>query len=678
MASEYPYEGFYERLSSVEQDFAMMREYMLHGMKDPHREDLFHGIQRTLLDIHYDLSVRKNILDAPMLQPFKRTLINRDLSVDALRMQLSNAADEQSRYEALTRAFFALIASYHWKKNEVKEWVDFLVSPDFRETDCATLVSALTLSLLENHSAVKAQCLAEVYVRSTSELVRQRAFVGCLLAEGRYSSNASGSRTMDAVSLMACSPDFVKGVKEVYVQMLSCANAVKDSKEVRESILPDIIKNQPFIITPEGIKERPADKGADGKDLPYDPHADEREEKGMEEMERSVQKMVNMQRKGADVFFEGFSQMKRMPFFYKAVNWFLPFYKDHPDIQNSISAVKSSRFIDRITQRGPFCESDKYSFVIAMSDVIKRVPENIRKMMEDGEVGPIGMFPDNENGPSASFMRLQYLQDLYRFYTLSPMSQGLYNPFSQLDGCNVWLCTLTHVGDTDKKEMCLFLLKRMNEGVGRHAISSILGRFEDKESYDYLFCYAEYALSAKRYGIAIEKYNQCLGLKPDNIPALRSLARAYYVTGDYDKAASAFDALHTLQPDSLSHQLNYAMAMTKAGRGEEVVNLLYKLEYENPDNVTVNNTLGWTLMYVHKPEQALSTLQKTVTDKNNSASKVLNLAYAYLINNNMAEGARLLHNIPKETRLDSISEDAELLGMYGIGPAEMAILASED
>ena len=71
MAAEYPYEGFAERLNSVEQDFAMMREYMLHGMKDPHREELFHGIQRTLLDIEYDLSVRKNILDTPLLQPYK-------------------------------------------------------------------------------------------------------------------------------------------------------------------------------------------------------------------------------------------------------------------------------------------------------------------------------------------------------------------------------------------------------------------------------------------------------------------------------------------------------------------------------------------------------------------------------------------------------------------------------
>lgn len=678
MASEYPYEGFNERLNSVEQDFAMMREYMLQGMNDPHRQELFHGVQRTLLDIEYDLSVRKNILDTPLLQPYKRSLINRDLSVDALRMQLSNAADEQSHYEALTRAFFALIASYHWRKSDVKDWVEFLTSPHFRETDSATLISAITLSLLENHSAVKAQCLAEVYVRSTSELVRQRAFTGCILAEGRYYSSDSRSKKMSAVALMACSPDFVQTVKEIHVQMLSCANAVNDSKKVRESIMPNIIKNQPFIITTEGIKERPADKGPDGKDAAYDPNADEREERGMEEMEHSVQKMVNMQRKGADVFFEGFSQMKRFPFFYKAINWFLPFYKEHPDIQNSIGSVKNSQFIDRITKRGPFCESDKYSFIIAMSDVIKRVPENIRKMMEDGEVGPIGMFPDSEGSHSASFLRLQYLQDLYRFYSLSSMSRGLYNPFSELDKCNVWLCSLDHISDADKKEMCLFLLKRAPGTQERRTITSILDKFQDKESYDYQFSYGEYALFTKHYNAAIERYNKCLALKPDNIPTLRSLARAYYITGDYEKAASAFDALHTLKPESLSYQLNYAMAMTRAGKGEDVINLLYKLEYENPDNVTVNNTLGWTLMYVHKPEQALSTLQKPVSDKDGKTSRMLNLAYAYIINNNMAEGMKLLHNIPKETRLDSINEDAELLGMYGIGPAEIAILASED
>lgn len=39
--------------------------------------------------------------------------------------------------------------------------------------------------------------------------------------------------------------------------------------------------------------------------------------------------MVNMQRQGADVYFDGFSKMKTFDFFNVASNWFLPYYGSH-------------------------------------------------------------------------------------------------------------------------------------------------------------------------------------------------------------------------------------------------------------------------------------------------------------------------------------------------------------
>ena len=50
----------------------------------------------------------------------------------------------------------------------------------------------------------------------------------------------------------------------------------------------------------------------------------------MEKLEASMKRMNDMQRQGSDVYFGGFSQMKRFPFFSVVANWFMPFYLHHP------------------------------------------------------------------------------------------------------------------------------------------------------------------------------------------------------------------------------------------------------------------------------------------------------------------------------------------------------------
>ena len=49
-------------------------------------------------------------------------------------------------------------------------------------------------------------------------------------------------------------------------------------------------------------------------------------------MEESFQKMAEMQKQGTDIYFGGFSQMKRFPFFNELSNWFVPFYSHHPAV----------------------------------------------------------------------------------------------------------------------------------------------------------------------------------------------------------------------------------------------------------------------------------------------------------------------------------------------------------
>ena len=636
-AMKYPGEGFSDRLEAIATDFRYMSDFMLQGMKDESRGDLYAAMQQKLRDIDYDLEVRRTIWERPEVSSYKKIFTHPDCSAEMLQSIMLEETDAREHFIRLTNTFMVLYASLHWKDSDAIEWAAFLSNKNVSPIDAATLVSAITLSVLEHYQRSKVEgqrsevedpkvrCLKEVYRKSPSEMVRQRALVGLVMIGEELSI-------------------------EAHIQMLACANADKDSNEIRQNIMPNLIKNQPFKMVNGQWKMDDDDNLNKGE---YDPDADKREEESIEAMEESVNKMLKMQKKGSDIFFEGFSQMKRFPFFNKMVNWFIPYYPEHPDIENIMQNIGKSSFIDVVMKRGPFCESDKYSFIIAMSSVLQQLPENVRKMMESGDMGPIGMRGEDADLSDPAFIRLQYLQDMYRFMRLNNIGKMLYNPFNNLD---------------EILEGFIKKATQQEEVAKEYTEHTSKGHTEYTEHTEYTTLYAYYAnwkLKKSDYDTALKYYTRCLKQRPQSPSIMRGLARAYYGAGDYEKSASYFDALITINPDNLNNRLNYAKAMTKAGKTEEVLNDLYKLEYENPGNDVIQDTLGWALLYAGKASEA-----------EQYCHDVMAHAYALIINNKAKDAIELLKGYTMQQVEENMEADAQLLHQYGIGEAEKAIILS--
>ena len=621
-AMKYPGEGFSDRLEAIANDFKYMSDFMLQGMKDDSRGELFATMQQKLRDIDYDLEVRRTIWERPEVSSYKRIFTHPECSAEMLQDILMDETNAKEHFIRLTNTFMVLYASLHWKESEATIWAAFLSSKKVNPIDAATLVTAISLNVLEHYNAPKVKCLKEVYRKSPSEMVRQRALVGLVMIG-------------EEVSI------------EAHIQMVACANADKDSNEIRQNIMPNLIKNQPFKMVNGQFKMDDDDNLNKGE---YDPDADKREEESIEAMEESVNKMLKMQKKGSDIFFEGFSQMKRFPFFNKMVNWFIPYYPEHPDIENIMANIGKSPFIDVVMKRGPFCESDKYSFIIAMSSVLQQLPENVRKMMENGDMGPIGMRGEDADLSDPAFIRLQYLQDLYRFMRLNNIGKMLHNPFNNLD---------------EILEGFIRYASQQEEEAKKHTEHNNEEYTENTEFTTLYAYYANWKLKKGEYDTALKYYTICLKQRPQSTSIMRGLARAYFGVGDYEKSASYFDALITINPDNLNNRLNYAKAMIKAGKTEEVLNDLYKLEYENPENEVIQDTLGWALLYAGKAAEA----EQYCRD-------VMAHAYALIINNKAKEAVELLKGYTAEQVEENMKADAQLLHQYGIGNAEKAIILS--
>ena len=679
-AAKYPNENFAERLEMLRTEFQMLRDYFVRGVNDPKRGEIFRGIKGKLSNLDYDIQVCEQLREMPLVKAWMPYVKQMDSSVEAL-------LEANAEY-----AFYEVMASYHWRNENIEDWVSHFTGDVKLTSQHYILIGALTLSTLQHFSKQKALCLARIYkglsdkiqgdkVRGTRdkgqstkglgdevqismyEDMRQRAFVGCVLALSMDRDAVYNKKRDEVLKELLDSDEAVKALIELQIQLIKCTQADVDATKINETIMPEIIKNQPFIVTRNGIVEKDEE------------NSDEDSEEKIEAMEQNIMKVQKMQKQGSDIFFGGFKQMKRYPFFNKVSNWFAPFDINHPDLTQVAEKLKGSKFLERVLEMGPFCNSDKYSFVFAMADVIGDFSDKMRELMEEGDLGPIGMHKDISEVQEPTYVRRQYLQDLFRFFSIHPLGKALNDPFKDAEDFEAWLISLSYVDTPHMMEMGKYMIKKKY----LRALEDLINCYPNQDDAELDYLSGELLMNEGVYGEAVDYYNSYLQEHPNHQPSMRGMAKAYYSSGDYGKAAFYYDALRTLQPDRISYALNYCMAMVKDGRASEVLNELYRLNFENPDNHAVSNTLGWALLYAEKPDKALAVYEKIPEEVvTHDLSLYLNYVYAYFVTKFRLPDKKFVSadGTPScQTLLEEMRADAPMLGIYGIGNAEITIMA---
>ncbi len=686
--NRYPGEGFADRLDAMRTEFGYMSDYMMKGYKDEKREELYLDLLQRMRGLDYDLKIRATLKENPMLKMISKTGGWAYVTASDAMNGMENAPDIKAFFLAHEFSFYALLTSGWWTRKDADEWSALLLSID--SLYAAPLVAALGLSAMTNFCVNKARCLVNIYRIATEEKLRQRALTGAILAISRKEGPEGKSDDIvkeksEVLSELLEVPGTVAEIVNLQMQLMACANAESDAKEINKNIMPDLVKNQPFRLTKDGFVE----KGEENDCL--DPSADE---KMMDAVKAGVDKMVSMQKSGSDIFFSGFSAMKRFPFFVSLRNWFMPFTTEHPAIAEDMKLLGNSNFVKRIMEGGPFCDSDKYSFVLGYGSVYKQMPDEVKKLIESGEVGPIGM-DIAKTQPTSEFFRLQYLQDMYRFFKLNSVARELYNPFDHVADYAPCVAVSHALNDDERRSVVsvMFDDKKMWSGENKmalHPLTVLLESFEEKEGYWACRYRAELNMRLEKYADAMAEYTKCLKRKPEDPAAMRGMARVCYAEGEYAKAAFYYDALHTLFPNRKSYVLNYIVSMVKDGMAEGVLNDIYKLEYENPSNVAISNTLGWVLLNADKAQQAVDVYERILKNEDNYKDYdiVLNAFYALLATGKVQRAVdvmttyrKLVGQAANEKNIDklqkSMDEDAALLKHYGIGRAERGILLSK-
>lgn len=686
----HPYMMYDDGLESVERDYRLMRDYFKQGFDDPQRADVYGKLVRRLYKFTCDLLLSYRIKNVPFYSEASRKSINGSFSNDRIKAELENFVTDVAmlslepeelrgtkgkeihrRHNEFIQALFCyIVVSRQWSEADAAFFEQLLLSPTTDSADSQVIISALTLAVMNIMDVYKFGTLVNVYTKSADGYIRQKALVGWVFALSSDAGRCQEIRKIVSETLK--NPSVITELSDFQKQIIFCMNAEKDNDKIQKDIMPEIIKNNNLNITRFGITEKEEDPMADV----FDPGAADR---SMEKMEESFQKMINMQKAGSDIYFGGFSQMKRFSFFNNTANWFYPFYLEHPEISSVTDSLKSTPLLAAVLSNGPFCDSDKYSFTLAVSSVINRLPPNMRDVLNSPE--SLGQTVSDEDQKKPAYIRRMILQDMYRFFRLFPQRGQLINPF---DTSRFIFVTNSVFHDTDMQkampELCYFMLKHKNGT----ALRLLLKEYNDAEDPKCMLFHGIYELDYNNNPNSARRYLETLvSLEPENRRGLSLLARTYFTTGDYNSAAEYYGRLYDADTENKTATLNYCVALSKALRYDEAVNLLYKLSIEIPESMQVTRVLAWTLMGLNKLEQAEKEYERLTKSKDAETGDWLNGGYCQWIKGNTAQAIMMFRTFVSaynnEKNHDSISDefekDSDFLMAHGITETDMRIMA---
>jgi tetratricopeptide (TPR) repeat protein len=672
-----------ERLDDITDNYHRMSDFYLQGYEDPQRQQFYKQLSAQLEGIIRDLILENLKKEYPYLiylNPQRQIPAVDDMrqrlesyvtdmamaSLSALNGSNNSLTDIHKRHAGNLRSFFNLtVASPQWRHEYAVSFEELLLSPAIDSADAQLLVSAVTLACLLIADAEKILTLIHVFQKSQDERVKQRAFVGWVFALSNGSYQLYDT-VRYAVKDVLSDNSVKSALLDMQMQVVYCHYAERDNDELRKNIMPNIIKSHDWQMMNMG--STPTDESSLEEIL----HPDEAD-KRMESLEKSINKMNDMRKQGMDIYFGGFSQMKRFAFFNQLYNWLIPYTPTHPDLTMLPEELRNSGFLDKLFKEGPFCDSDKYSFSIALSSVYQRLPPEVRKVLLSGEVS-LNM-PDESEEPwrHSAYIRRMYLQDLYRFFKLCDQRHPFFNAFGYAHP--IMFFTKDMISAEMRQQLpalISFLLKKKLWDSLQSIVACFASSDENKTDGQDVevekslkLASAALRMHDSDYASAADDLKELCKMEPESESLLRQYSLAVFKSGRFEEASEIYKTLTQRYPQKLSYALGLAISLIYCGKADEAVSVLYKLDYEHPDDTEVQRTLAWGLLWMDRTEEAQKIYKGLCSGDKALPDDTLNAAYCFWFQGQRMEAREMLRKYIGLSKLEKgVSASAFLLEKF--------------
>lgn len=572
-----------------------MLTYTIEGINDPERMKIYQKLVQSILELADRL--RQDILSRysgwhtywVMQQTMKeqkltgKTLVE---TVDDLMfksdldewLRLSNEInpDPESELSLKHKLLIRKIFNHLWLTDYYGEAEESLLniiisSEKFRWYETCIFISAVTLSSLRTFQTEKLLYLASFYEKGT-EKVMERALAGFILNLHYYNSRfLFYPEIISKINEMSKDKRFREHCRIIVLQTIRSRETENLSRKLHDEILPKVAKLRPKIeekLDLDNIlpKDLYSEKNPDWSEMFSE----------SEEIFKTMEELTKLQMEGADVYMSAFSNLKHFDFFKDFQNWFVPFYPDHEIVNeifhDEILGPGTNELAEALYKTPFICNSDKYSLLLNL----KYLPSSQKTMMLKVfrmELDGLQQLEGDENDadPYRNFRTnvTQYLQDIYRFFKLSPYRKEFEDLFSgRLDIYNSEFFKLT----------CNAM-----------------------EAYTGL---ADYFFSKNYYSDALDLFLRQAEEKPDDSQLYEKIAFCYQQEGDFESALKYYH-----RSDLIDRKLwtlkKLGLCLRRLGRYEEALDYYLQAMNEDPKDLHTAIMTGHCYLDLHDYDNAL-------------------------------------------------------------------------
>lgn len=688
-------------LENLETTYKNILKYSFGAPKDPERERIYNNLRRQLIElcdkVVYQFVLKKNTWAGKLKkeeegyvrlsETEKKVLIDELASekefsslLDEIEPEANVESETKKKYaDTLNKIFEVLWLEGNYNEGDILLAESLLEAKSIPVYDKSLIVSAISISAFNFFDIAKVNLLFKVFQSNEKEL-SHRALVGIVFALLIYNSRLSlYPEIVHRLKTHADPKALAKQTEQILIQLIKAQETEKVTEKIQKEIIPEVMKMKPDIEEKLRLEDLLSKDDSEDKNPDWENFFGE-----SSDVYKKMEEFSMMQMDGSDVFMGAFSMLKRFGFFDQLSNWFLPFYKEHPEIRKSISNVDGkfdwNTFFEGIEQAPVMCNSDKYSFCFNigfMPDMQKTMMLELFSM----ELKQMKEVAEDDNKHDANSQNrvifTQYIQDLYRFFKLHPQKDFFTDIFDvDLKVTEVQFLKEIFIQTDSVRKIGEFYF---NKNYFLSALEVFEKLNEQEQSYELIekigFCYQK----LEQYSKAIAKYKEAEIFDNNRAWLQKKIGYCYRKLNKIDLAIEYYQKVEMHEPDNLEVQAYLGQLHIDKEDYDAALKYYFKVEYLKPDFVNVQRPIAWCNFLLKKPEQAVRYFQKVVAN-DGKRSDYLNLAHSLWVSGNLTEAIENYRLALKHAGADtewfrkSMSADARHIHSYGIENLEIGLM----
>lgn len=692
------------QLENLEMTYRNMISYTAGGIHDPERKKIYTRLQQSIMKLadmtrqdilaHYsgwntywlktNNERERKLAGKSLVESLDDLIFKSDLD-EWLKLSGTRFSDPEAEIAVRHRKLIEDIFNHLWLTDNYgdaeEELLDIISNGSkFTWYEKSLFVSAVTLSTFRVWDKKKVFSMISFYEKGEAR-IRERALAGLVLVLHYYNNR------------LTLHPDLLSHLQELFssrearehlritiMQTLRSRETERIGRKLQDEILPKVAHLRPRIEEKLDLDKLLPEDLIEGKNPDWSDMFEE-----SEDIYKTMEELSKLQMEGADVYMSAFSNLKNFDFFRIFSNWFMPFYPDHEAIEDIFRDDVLNEGTNEVAEalyKTPFiCNSDKYSLVLNL----KHLPDAQKKMMLKVfrmELEGLEQMKDQEIDldPNLTFRTniTQYLQDLYRFFKLSPYKNEFEDQFrGRLDIQNSYFFRKIF----DSKEDIMTLADYyFGKDFYTEALDIYIGIAESVTDDPQLFektgyCYqqeGDWEMALKMYNMSDILERKVWTLKKKGY-CLRRLKR-------YDEALLHYLDSEAIEPENMHTIAMIGHCYLDMKDYESALKYYFKVEYEDPDNFRVLKPIAWCYFATGKFEQSKKYWDKLASGKL-TAHDLINMGHLALCTGERADAIDLYRrsisegDISGSSFLEILDEDRELLVRLGIDPDDIPIIS---